>query len=587
MKNPYEDELPDETTVMGRGVLWVFTVVFLLLIVVPPLSRNLGDAFRTIGEDEKRWVPGVEFFRPNTVESQNLLKRKKGRDPLIARETPDLRDHFQAFEKKLESDAPFAKASRKVLQRAMVRTFREGNRKTVVADDGWLLYRPAIDALTGMGPLRPEPKSVADDPTLPPWEGPLEPILAFGQQLKGMGVELILVPLSVKPMIVGQEGRLIRHADAQHFYGLLRENGIEVLDIGDAWLEGAKADELFLKQDTHWTPTGMEKAADLVAEYVRLRPWFGDLGSDPERFRFEEVEVASQGDLVGNLDIGEEQGIFEAEGVTARRVIDGETSAVVALDDRESSVVLLGDSFTNIYRQEDMDWGTGAGFGEHLAARLGMSLDVIAQNGQASTGVRKSLANRRGSAHEMRDRKKIVVWTIAARDLFLGESVARETDVEWGEVAFNDLEPLLEGEVLVEATLEKKSAFPDPKTVTYKSAVYAVEYKVTKVEVGSGVKEGDIIVVYHWAFQNRKLSPAAAFSPGARFRLAVKPFAGKEGAQQFNDLDFSMYEGWAEEVEELSPGDGGEGIPAGFWLATLGVLGFCGVGRFWAWRAGA
>jgi hypothetical protein len=179
MKNPYEDELPEEVTLMGRGWMWVFTVVFLGLIVGPPLSRNWVDAFGAIGEDEVRWVPVAEFFRPNTVESQNLLKEKRERDPAITRVTPNLSDHIQAFESKLEADAWFTKASRRVLQAAMVRTLREGNRKTVVGRDGWLFYRPAIDALTGMGPLRLEPKSAADDPTLPPWEGPLEPILAF------------------------------------------------------------------------------------------------------------------------------------------------------------------------------------------------------------------------------------------------------------------------------------------------------------------------------------------------------------------------------------------------------------------------
>ena len=43
-------------------------------------------------------------------------------------------------------------------------------------------------------------------------------------------------------MLMGEgEGELVRHPDAQHFYGILRENGIEVLDIGDAWVAGVRA----------------------------------------------------------------------------------------------------------------------------------------------------------------------------------------------------------------------------------------------------------------------------------------------------------------------------------------------------------
>ncbi|MEM7145439.1 MAG: hypothetical protein AAF591_09900 [Verrucomicrobiota bacterium] len=583
MKNPYEEGLPEEDVVVGRGLMWVFTVVFLLLIAGPPLSRNWEDAFGAIDEGEERWVPVVEFFRFGSEDAQNLLKKKKTRDPSITREVPGLRDHFEAFEGKVESDAGFAEASRAALQDVMVRVLREGNRKTVVGEDGWLLYRPAVDALTGMGPLRAEPKSVADDPTLPPWEGPLEPILAFGEQLKEMGVELILVPLPVKPMVMGEDGKVLWHADAERFYGMLRESGIEVLDIADEWVDGGEVGELFLKQDTHWTPGGMEKAADLVAGYLKGRPWYGELDGDSGRFEFEEEKVANVGDLVGNLGLGEGQGIFAEEAVMVRRVIDGETGEVVDLEDEDSPIVLLGDSFTNIYREEGMDWGTGAGFGEHLAARLGIPLDVIAINGQASTGVRERLANRPGSEGEMRDKKKAVVWTIAARDLFLGESAARETEVEWGEVAFKDRKSggVGAGPVKLRGKLDRKSPFPDPATVTYKNAIYAAEYDVE--EVIEGDYDGDRVKVFLWAFKDRKLQPSAGYEEGAEHELVLVPFDGTPytSEQQSDDGDFLLVPYWAEEVV----GDGGKKeVPLGFWVAVAGILGFCGVGRWWEWR---
>ncbi|MEM8953584.1 MAG: hypothetical protein AAGD22_05475 [Verrucomicrobiota bacterium] len=582
MKNPYEEGLPREDIVLGRGLMWVFTVVFLVLIVGPPLSRNWADAFGAIEEGEERWVPVVEFFRFGSEEAQNLLKKKKARDPSIAREAPGLRDHFEVFEGKVEGDAWFAEASRAALQDVMVRVMREGNRKTVVGEGGWLLYRPAVDALTGMGPLRAEPKSVADDPTLPSWEGPLEPILAFGKQLEELGVELILVPLPVKPMVMGGDGEVIRHADAERFYEVLRESGIEVLDMANEWVTGESVDDLFLKQDTHWTPRGMEKAADLVAGYLKSRPWYGEVEGDAGRFEFEDASMASVGDLVGNLGLAAGQGIFSEEEVTGRRVLDGETGEVVVLNDHESPIVLLGDSFTNIYRQEDMGWGAGAGFGEHLAARLGMPLDVIARNGQASTGVREALANRAGSAREMRDKKKAVVWTIAARDLFLGESAARETDVEWGEVVFNERAGGDTAAELIKlkGKLDLKSAFPDPATVTYKNAIYAVEYEV--MEVKEGEYDDGRVKVFLWAFKDRKLQPSARYEVGAEHELKLVPFdqTPYTSEQQSDDGDFLLVPYWA---DELVGEEGKEKVPIGFWVAVVGIVGFCGVGRWWEW----
>ena len=135
-----------------------------------PLSRNLGAAFGADrGRRDVRWVPVVEFFRVlHSEESKNLLKRKKERDPAITRESTELAGSYSwhlSRRWRIGCAVCGGIAAGDTARRRMVRTLREGNRKTVVGTDGWLIYRPAIDALTGLGPLREEPKSVADDPT--------------------------------------------------------------------------------------------------------------------------------------------------------------------------------------------------------------------------------------------------------------------------------------------------------------------------------------------------------------------------------------------------------------------------------------
>ena len=74
----------------------------------------------------------------------------------------------------------------------------------------------------------------------------------------------------------------------------------------------------------------------------------------------------------------------------------------------------MGDSFSNIYRRKEMEWGEGAGLGEQLMLRLGVGVQIIAINGGGATAVREALAQRPAAL----SRKKVVVWACSARDLY-------------------------------------------------------------------------------------------------------------------------------------------------------------------------
>ena len=85
-------------------------------------------------------------------------------------------------------------------------------------------------------------------------------------------------------------------------------------------------------------------------------------------------------------------GAFNQESVIAKP-IKGNTR------DRNSEIILLGDSFTNIYSSnEGLGWGNNAGLPEHIASNVGTPIDVISINGGGATEVRKKLAQRRGSS---------------------------------------------------------------------------------------------------------------------------------------------------------------------------------------------
>lgn len=552
MKNPYAAEQDDVEIPLGRGAAWASVFVFLLIITLPPLYQNLFEIAKPVDADS--WVPVAELFKSQDGDSGEVLAT-----------------HLRAFDSKLEK-APFTEPPRRAVQGAFTRgPLHEGNRKTRIGEDGWLYFQTALDALTGYGPLTPEPDSVARDPRRASWSPPLAAITHFAAQLEAFGVELLLVPIPVKPTIypehLGQPSPApVTHPDSAAFYTKLNAlPNIEVFDLSDGFWKLKKSAQVFLKQDTHWTPAGMEFAAAELAAHLEAKPWFtGDPASHIEAEPPE--ERASLGDLVEKLDIGTAG--FSDEKVVAHPV-GGKTRDIA------SPIVLLGDSFTNIYSAPTLAWGERAGLAEHLALRLGQPLDVIAINGGAATEVRQALADRAGSAAAMRE-KKIVVWILAARDLFLSATPAHDAKIGWENVQFNDRAPAtgvaaVAGKYAkIRATLVSKPPLPDPGSTAYTALLYVAEYRIDAVLEGDIEPEDDgKIAVVHYAFKDRQSLASSTYKIGEQREFDLVPFEGKSGLQSLetrNDSDlFELY--W----DETAPAPvGGQAIGAAPRLIATG-----------------
>jgi alginate O-acetyltransferase complex protein AlgJ len=89
--------------------------------------------------------------------------------------------------------------------------------------------------------------------------------------------------------------------------------------------------------------------------------------------------------------------------------------------DPKSDVLLLGDSFTNVFSLEEMGWGAAAGLAPHLARALGRGVDVIAQNDSGAFATRQSLARGIEAGDDRLAGKKAVIWEFASRELSVGD----------------------------------------------------------------------------------------------------------------------------------------------------------------------
>ncbi len=266
--------------------------------------------------------------------------------------------------------------------------------------------------------------SVLSDPTTQ--SGPLITIIDFARQLEQLDVELLvaIVPPSsaVYPELISATAPLTPSETPplldwrlRAFYAALAEAGVEVIDLLPPFLEhrygeaiegapGPGRELLFQGQDPHWTPHGAAVAAVHIIDRVRRYPWF-------------EQVVASQGEAhwVESSTWYQEHGSIAQRLLASGKIrqdlpedrwrqitvrIEGERWS---LNDRQSPIVLLGDSFS----------GPAYGFPDQLLKNLGFRVDSLVVAGGVPTAALKALRFR----GDRLTGKRLVIWELTAYSL--------------------------------------------------------------------------------------------------------------------------------------------------------------------------
>jgi alginate O-acetyltransferase complex protein AlgJ len=127
------------------------------------------------------------------------------------------------------------------------------------------------------------------------------------------------------------------------------------------------------------------------------------------------MEVRNVGDIARMFGLPDRAPLFPPESVWLRRVLQRDGSPWRS--SRDADVLLLGDSFSNIYSLESMGWGTSAGFAEQLSYTLQRPVDRLTQNDEGAFATRALLQQDPGRLNG----KRLVIYQFTARELAFGD----------------------------------------------------------------------------------------------------------------------------------------------------------------------
>jgi hypothetical protein len=275
---------------------------------------------------------------------------------------------------------------------AILRERLESNQSSAIEGvEGWRFLPAEIKHLLAGDP--------SDDP-----KKPLEAIVDFSEQLKVLGVRLVVVPVPAKATIHPEflDSRLKGEsvvAPTVGFYESLRARGVEVLDLTPDFANAKSEGPVYCVRDTHWNGKAIALASRKLREMVQ--------GVVPKTLNLEVTQeaVEIQGDLGG-----------EKEKLVLRFVRPpGEAARMEP--DRASPILVLGDSHVLVFHAGGDMHATGAGLPDQLAFELGAPLDVLAVRGSGATSARVSLARRVRASSDYLSEKRVIIWCFGAREL--------------------------------------------------------------------------------------------------------------------------------------------------------------------------
>jgi alginate O-acetyltransferase complex protein AlgJ len=400
---------------------------FLLLVAAFPAAEMIGSLASSEPGPWSRLYVGAQATSPRDGAGAVFLLARR-----IVAANRTLLAGFSGFEAALEDQSPVGRRLRPPAQLILSGWLGAGNERVYVGRDGWLFFRPDVDYVADRGFLDPA-RIARRAESAPEFEGPLQPdprpaIERFVRDLAARGIHLVLMPTPVKPVVHPEHlvptvsGAPVHNLDYDAFIADVERAGVLVFDPTPLLVEAHRASgqAQYLATDTHWNPEAMQRVARALAEFIRVR--VGLPPAPSPGYTVQVREARQRGDTLAMLDLQSDQTLYPPETVTLGFVTDAAGDPWRPSPDAD--VLVLGDSFSNIYSLAAMGWGEAAGFVEHLSLALDRPVDRIVENDRGARATRDRLARDLTAGRDRLSGKRVVVWQFAARELAFGDWAA-------------------------------------------------------------------------------------------------------------------------------------------------------------------
>jgi len=521
---------------------WVLIVVFLATVYAVPLAQHIYELGRNPGELPQLY----DIFQALASVGRAFSETDGGALDKTLTANARMLQRINEYEDALDEASVLSRTLLGPAQELMIRYMGQGNEQGYAGRDGWLFYRPALDYLTGPGfldirQLRKRRFS-GNEYTAPPQPDPRLAIVQFHEQLKARGIQLVIVPVPVKASIHPERfsaryqppaSAIVQNLSYEILLRELDREGLLVFDPAPLLAVGAAEGVVqFLESDTHWTPVAVECVARELARFLKERIL---LASPSEQYQQLPAEAMNLGDIAVMLKLPQQQCAFQKQKVAIRQVVDAKRGLWRPRKDAE--VLVLGDSFSNIYSLDEMGWGEGAGFIEQLSFHLNRPLDRIAQNDNGAYATRQTLSRELAKGRDRLAGKKVVVWEFSTRELAIGDW--KLFDMKLGVPTPARFVTPEEGQSLVvTGIVEAVSPSPRPGSVPYKDHIVTIHLR--DLEHADGSIAGGEALVYMWSMRDNIWTTAARLREGRRITLRLRSWyevADKYEAINRSELD--------------------------------------------------
>ena len=506
-------------TEVSRAVALTLVAVFVAIVAAVPIAQAWMDH---------------RVLHVATGATANAFTRAGAPSP-IARVITGNRQILAAihrFTDRLDTDSLLARHLRPAVQLLLTQRLGSGNERVYIGRDDWLYYANDVRHVIGRGFLDAgqlaRRAASGDSRVTAAVPDPRPALRAFNDALARRGITLVLLPTPVKPSIhpepLGVRASLapVRNVSFSQFVDEMRAAGVLLFDPAPLLADLAAGDHpVYLARDTHWRPDAVVAVARELAGFLERETPLPEQA--PVSLVTRPARVSNQGDVVGLLDLPASWSPYPAETVEVRRILtaDGQPWR----PDPTADVLLLGDSFANIFSLEAMGWGTAAGFAEQLSFALDRPVDRVVQNANGAFASRQALARELARGRDRLTGKHVVIYQFATRELTQGDWRLVDLNARPAPAASDSVRVLIPeaGQVLtVRGRIRQVTPAPRPGSVPYRDHIVAVD--LGDIDTGDPVVGASEALVYLSSMEDNVWTAAARLVVGQTITLTLRPW---------------------------------------------------------------